>query len=82
LNSAACQNKGFILDGFPRSVEDGRSIFMDQIEVQKGEPAEGEEPGEPEFEEKANERIIPQYSIIFEADDASLIQRGKDMPPE
>ena len=82
LNSAACQNKGFILDGFPRSVEDGKSIFMDKIEIQKDEPAEGEEAGEAEFEEKANERIIPQYSIIFEADDASLVQRGKDIPPE
>ena len=52
MNSAACQNKGFILDGFPRSVDDGKSIFMDKVEIQKEEPADGEEPGEPEFEEK------------------------------
>jgi adenylate kinase family enzyme len=27
LNSAGCMNKGFILDGFPRTKEDSREIF-------------------------------------------------------
>lgn len=35
LNSAACQNKGFILDGYPRSVEDANSIFMNKIPLGK-----------------------------------------------
>lgn len=43
LNSAACQNKGFILDGFPRSVEDSRAIFMNQIPLAKENEEEGAE---------------------------------------
>ena len=49
MNSAACQNKGFILEGFPRSQEDAKSIFNEKKELPKkaveGEeaPAEGEE---------------------------------------
>jgi adenylate kinase family enzyme len=27
INSPACMNKGFILDGFPRNREDAREIF-------------------------------------------------------
>lgn len=33
LNSAACQNKGFILEGFPRSQDDAKAIFTDRKEV-------------------------------------------------
>ena len=50
LNSAACQNKGFILDGYPRSKADAQEVFMDKIpipsESPEGEDAEGAE--EPE----------------------------------
>jgi len=31
LNSPGCMNKGFILEGFPRSEHDARNIFMDKI---------------------------------------------------
>ena len=49
LNSAGCMNKGFILEGFPRSWEDASSIFVDKVpkEVEpkpEGEEEEGEEP--------------------------------------
>lgn len=81
LNSAACQNKGFILDGFPRSVEDSRAIFMNQIPLAKENEEEGAEE-EQQFEEKLNEKIVPQYAIALEADDAALTQRAKDLPPE
>lgn len=63
LSSAACQNKGFILEGYPRSQEDAKAIFMEKKELPKkapeGEeaPAEGEE--EPQFEYIINEKIIP-----------------------
>lgn len=84
LNSAACMNKGFILDGFPRSQDDAKNIFMNKIvkEVAEGEPAEGEEEKEPEYELVKNEKILPQYSIILEADDASLVHKAKELPAE
>lgn len=64
MNSAACMNKGFILDGWPRSKEDARLVFMDKIPLEQ-EVAENEDPdaaaeeAEPKFEEKLNEKIIP-----------------------
>ena len=38
LNTAGCMNKGFILDGYPRSVEDAKSIFMDKSPIAKTDP--------------------------------------------
>lgn len=79
-------NKGFILDGFPRSKEDAELVFMNQIPIDK--PVEGDaDPEAPENEEPAtksvlNDKIIPQYCISLEADDAFLTQRAKDIPPE
>lgn len=40
LKSPACMNKGFILDGIPKSKSDCKEIFMDKIEIK---PAAGEE---------------------------------------
>lgn len=82
LNSAGCMNKGFILDGFPRSKEDAKNVFMDKIPVEKPEGEEQEEDAEPQFEERLNERIVPQYAIALEADDPSLVARAKELPPE
>lgn len=31
MNSAACRNKGFILDGYPRNVNDAKSIFLNKL---------------------------------------------------
>ena len=42
LNSAGCMNKGFILDGFPRSKEDAKNVFMDKHMIEK-KPEEGAE---------------------------------------
>lgn len=62
LNSAGCMNKGFILDGYPRSKEDAKMVFMDKIPLEK-KPEEGaeeqEEDAEPQFEFKLNDRIVP-----------------------
>ena len=63
LNSAGCMNKGFILDGYPRSKEDAKNVFMDKILIEKKKPEEGaeeqEEDAEPQYEFKLNERIGP-----------------------
>jgi adenylate kinase family enzyme len=32
MNSAACRNKGFILDGYPRNINDAKNIFLNKIE--------------------------------------------------
>lgn len=78
-------NKGFILDGFPRAKEDAKNVFMDKVLIEKKleEGAEEqEEDAEPQYEFKLNARIVPQYAIALEADDASLVTRAKELPPE
>jgi hypothetical protein len=57
--------------------EEAKLIFMDKIpiadEVNENEDPDGAaEDTEPKFEERLNEKIIPQYTTALEADDASL----------
>jgi len=87
LGSAACMNKGFILDGFPRSKEDAELVFMNEIPIDKPEKTGEEDPEgageeEPTTKKVVNDKIIPQYCIAFEADDAFLMQRAKEIPAE
>jgi adenylate kinase family enzyme len=32
MNSAACRNKGFILDGYPRNANDAKNIFLNKTD--------------------------------------------------
>lgn len=87
LGSAACMNKGFILDGFPRSKEDAELVFTTEVPIEKPEKEGDEDPEgageeEPQTKREINDKILPQYCIAFEADDAFLSQRAKDIPPE
>lgn len=74
LSSAGCMNKGFILEGFPRSKSDAAGLFMEKVHKADGQ--------EGEFEEKVNQKLVPQYAIILEGDDASLQQKAKELPAE
>ena len=81
INSAACKNKGFILDGYPRNMNDAKGIFLKKVEDYQP-PAEGEEPHDPYPGFEINNEIVPQYVIVFQGDDAYLKQRVKELPPE
>ena len=60
LNSAGCMNKGFILEGFPRSAEDAKAVFCDKVPKENPEPvAEGEEAPEIEYDYVLNSKIVP-----------------------
>jgi adenylate kinase len=86
LSSAACMNKGFILDGFPRSKDDAELVFMNDVPVEKPENGENDPEGageeEPGTKKVLNDKIIPQYCISLEADDAFLTHRAKEIPHE
>ncbi len=57
INSAACLNKGFILDGYPRNMNDAKNIFLQKVENYQA-PGEGEEqPPFPGFQ--INKDIFP-----------------------
>jgi len=44
----ACMNKGFILDGFPRNLDDAKAVFLDQISGYEAPEENNEEPAEAE----------------------------------
>lgn len=77
VGSPACMNKGFILDGYPRNIVDAKAVFLDPIEgyeprEEGDEEIKGEEPAGafPGFD--ISQKILPQYTVIFEAENDSL----------
>lgn len=68
-------NKGFILEGYPRTEADAKHIFVDKVQL-LASPDE-----EPKFEDRVNDKIMPQYALYFEAEDSFLIQKAKELPP-
>jgi len=85
VSNPACMNKGFILDGYPRNLNDAKAIFLS--------PIEGHQPGEEAHEEskeivdhfpgfEVNRRITPQYTVVFEADNDYLKHKMKELPAE
>jgi adenylate kinase len=79
-------NKGFILDGFPRSKDDAENVFMIDVPVEKPENGENDPEGageeEPATKKIINDKILPQYCISIEADDAFLMGRAKEIPAD
>lgn len=69
-------NKGFILDGFPRNGEDAKAIFLDAI-------PEEETNRDHELKDHEgfciNEKTVPQYVVMFEAEDAYLKAKAKEI---
>lgn len=76
-------NKGFILDGYPRNIHDAKAVFLDAIpgyeapeesqEESKGAAAEQVEEGSATFPGfDTCDKILPQYTVIFEADNEFL----------
>ncbi len=65
-----CQNRGYILDGFPRTFKDAHSIFM-LSQTQEGEEEE-EEQKRPKV---LNQSIVPQCCVFLTASDEDLIRK-------
>ena len=89
--SPACMNKGFILDGYPRNITDAKAVFLNPIpgyeapeEQEEEKKAAAEEPEDvatfPGFD--IDNKILPQYTVVFEADNDLLKQKMKDLPPD
>jgi adenylate kinase len=93
LQGPACTNKGFILDGYPRTMDNALSVFCKKDPVKldaEGNPIE--KAPVPEGEEDPDQRpfkgydldttFLPQYVINLMADDEFLRQKMKEMPEE
>jgi adenylate kinase len=88
LTKNACRNRGYILDGYPRTFKDAQYCFLNRP-VKYNEEGEIEEEPEEELEEGqeknfdgyiVDESIIPKSCIVLHGKDADLIKRVKNLP--
>ena len=90
LNRNDCQNRGYVLDGYPKSIEQAQDVFIitPQRPVKEKkfneEGEEEEEPAEEEEEDDANKykptlqtNIYPESVIMLRASDLFLKRRSK-----
>lgn len=76
LMSKPCQNQGFILDGFPKTNEQAKTLF----EPEEGAEDEGGEEEEDSKEPKFNKFITPDLVIKIDANDDFLCKRIMHLP--
>ncbi|XP_062595521.1 adenylate kinase 7-like [Saccostrea cucullata] len=70
LHSKPCQNQGFILDGFPKTIEQANDLFA----------TEEEDDAEESAATKFDKTIMPDYVFCLEANDEFLRQRVMNLP--
>lgn len=83
LNDNDCQNRGFVLDGYPRTYEDAQGVFFHTLvkkEKKKPEKVEGEGEGdeeppaeEAEEEEEDAEKYKPKFQVQIYPDSVVLL---------
>ena len=87
LAENSCRNRGYILDGFPRTFKDAQNIFLYKP-VKRDEDGEIIEEDEPELEEGEepsfdgflrDDSIYPHNTIVLKATDEELIERVKNL---
>uniref|UniRef100_UPI0037E8AD03 adenylate kinase 7-like n=1 Tax=Semicossyphus pulcher TaxID=241346 RepID=UPI0037E8AD03 len=71
LNSKPCRNQGFVLDGFPKTYEEARLIFSDEV-------TENQDfmPKTPAY----NKKITPEHVFALNATDDFLTKRAQGLP--
>lgn len=91
LNHNACRNRGYVLDGFPRTFKDAQNCYLyrpKKIDPETGEEEDFEEDELEEGQEKSfegfvkDEQIFPSSCIVLKGDDNFLMKRIRDLPEE
>lgn len=90
LKENACRNRGYILDGFPRTYDDANECFLQPVIEfdEEGEPIEPEEVELEEGEKKdfskheKNQKIYPKSCILLTGSNNDLVNRVKELPEE
>ena len=78
LLSKECQNQGYVLDGYPKTLEQTKVLFGLSEEDDK-EFVEDEEEEE-EDKERGRTEIMPDLVVSLEASDEFLMERVIDLP--
>lgn len=83
-----CRNRGYVLDGYPRTHKDAKYIFLKR-KIIYNEEGEIEEVDEPELEEgqekdfssyEVDKSIFPANCIVLQGDDSDITKRVRDLP--
>jgi adenylate kinase family enzyme len=84
LNLSDCLNRGYILDGYPRSVADANEIFVIRTEIPAVKPEDPEaEVPESTWKEDLRVKIMPQCVLDLSAPEEYIkAQLTKNMPAE
>ena len=62
------------MDGYPKNTNDAVAVFLESITT------ENQESKHPDFPNMcSNDKIMPQYVVMFEADDQYLKLRSKEL---
>lgn len=74
LTQNDCLNRGYILDGFPRTYQDAAEIFM-------GVPVvEGEDAPDENAKKVVEDRLVPNKLIVLEMSNGAIIERIQNLP--
>jgi adenylate kinase family enzyme len=77
LNENECRNRGYVLDGYPRTFKDAQYVFLTKQKKlnEDGEWVEEEDEEQEEGEEKNFDKYIPDTAIY---PSNILVLRGED----
>ncbi|TNM94648.1 hypothetical protein fugu_017407 [Takifugu bimaculatus] len=71
LNSNPCRNQGFVLDGFPNTYDQAKSIFSDEDALDQDR----------RFQQPVcNQEITPEHIFVLDGPDDFLIKRVQGLP--
>ncbi|XP_054910422.1 adenylate kinase 7-like isoform X2 [Poeciliopsis prolifica] len=73
LYSKGCRNQGFVLDGFPETMEQAKTVFADESQENQDVDVLSNMPW-------YNKIITPEYIFNLEAPDDFLIKRVQELP--
>lgn len=74
LSQKECRNRGYVLDGFPKTVRQARLLFEDApLEVFE-DPDEPDLPLDPE-EKQCGDELFPEFVVHCKASDTFLLER-------
>lgn len=91
LKENACRNRGYILDGFPRTYDDAQYAFLQKVVKydEDGEPMDEEDEGELEPGQKKDfsdyvkiDEIFPKSCIVLDGNDNLLTRRVRELSEE
>jgi len=89
LTDNACHNRGYILDGFPRSYNDAKKVFL-HVPAKGDDEDQDEEGGDDDLDDDDDDKgnlvidndIYPQSVIVLQGDDQFLIERVRNLPED